>query len=183
MTPPRTLPRLSLLSLLSVLSVLSVLSLIAACSGSSVIWDVPTVDRQIVKPWLVCADCTGGELAQVVATGTRLVPYLASALRDGSTLHDDSLSRLRAATAVGHASRYRIAHGPVAPLTAPDSLAATTGQDDEFRLTYRLRAAQALFQIDPARAAAEVARFCTSGSQELARQPQYKASFATLGPC
>ena len=68
MTPPRTPPRLSLLS------VLSVLSLIAACSGSSVIWDVPTVDRQIVKPWLVCADCTGGELAQVVATGTRLVP-------------------------------------------------------------------------------------------------------------
>ena len=168
---------------LRVRSLVLLLALMAASVGCSSIWDVPAVDRQIVNPWLECGDCIGGELDHVVATGTRLVPYLVVALRDGPSLHDDSLARGQAAEAVNRAKRYRGGHGPGALLTAVDSLRAVVGQHDNFRLTYRLRAAQALFKLDSARAATEVAHFCTSGSPELARNLQYKASFATLGPC
>lgn len=159
-------------------------SLLAACSGPSGIWDVPEVNRQIIKPWLVCGDCTHGEFARVLATGPRLTPYLAAALNDGPTHADDSLSRARAVEAVTRANRYRLRHvGPVAVLSTADSLRSVNGQHDDFRLTYRLRAAQALVRIDSLRATAGVTRFCTSGSRELTRQPQFRASFATIGPC
>ena len=165
-------------------SLVALVPLLAACSGSSVIWDVPEVDRQIVKPWLVCADCSGGELDRVVATGRRLVPYLSAALLKGPTHADDSLAQRRAVEAVSRARRFRLGHlGPDAILSPGDSLISVNGQHDDFRLTYRLRAAQALFRIDPVRAAEEVAQFCGGGSPELTRHQQYKLSFATLGLC
>lgn len=156
---------------------LAVTVLLGAC------WSVPEVDRQIIKPWLDCVDCTSDQLNRVVATGPRLVPYLESALRDGPLPTDTSLARQRAVQAVARAMRYRQRHGPPVAMTQDESLRVVTGQLDEFRLNYRLRAAQALFRLDSARASQLVAEFCASGPAELQRHPGYKTSFNRVGAC
>ncbi|HEX4934298.1 MAG TPA: hypothetical protein VFV33_14005 [Gemmatimonadaceae bacterium] len=157
--------------------VVTIAAVLASC------WSVPDVDRQLVRRWLDCVDCTGGELAGLVAKGERLVPYLASALREGPTASDDSLADRRAVEAIARATRYRQRHGVAPALSSADSSNAVRAQRDEYSLTYRLRAAQAFFRIDSLGAARAVSEYCSSAAPELQRHPEYRSSFARLGPC
>jgi hypothetical protein len=167
--------------------VVLIASLLAACNGSGGpggTWDVPEVDRQIILPWLLCTDCIEGELDKVVARGDVLVPYLSSALLEGPTRAEDSLAQMRAKEAVVRAMEYRGRRlGTLAQLSPAESLAATRAQHDAFRLKYRLRAAQALQRLDSARAHDAVSSLCNASPIELRRNPQYRASFKSIGDC
>ena len=157
-----------------------------ACEGSGGpggVWDVPEVDRQIIMPWLLCTDCIDGELDHVVKRGRRLIPYLATAVRDGPTRHEDSLSQMRANEAYARLLSYRGRRGVV---TQADSLAlqsVVVAQKDAFLLKYRLRAAEALARLDSTRAALSVKAFCQANPDILARNPQYLTSFRAIGSC
>ena len=146
-------------------------------------WSVPEVDRQIVMPWLLCTDCTTGELDRVVVYGKRVAPTLADALSAGPTSLEDSVTRVQAAEGVMRARRYRVRHNIVAPLTTADSLETVQRQLDHFQLTYRLRAAQALVRIDSLRAAGLVNDFCVSAANQLNRRPEFRVAFQAIGTC
>lgn len=145
-------------------------------------WSVHSVDREVISPWLLCADCTQGELDRIVQTGPRLIPYLVTALQDGPTQTADSLARRRAIESGIRAANYRAKRS--LPLIPPgDSSELVENQMEGFNLTYRLRAAQALFRLNPARASTEVAQFCTNHPQELTKHSEFKPSFASIGAC
>ena len=153
-----------------------------AALGALACWSVPEVDRRIVMPWLLCTDCTSGELDRVLVYGARVVPTLLSALHDGPTHAEDSVTALSATEGVLRARRYRVRHGGVA-ITTADSLESVQRQLDNFQLTYRLRAAQALVRIDPLRAATAVDKVCSDQAQALNRRPEFKVSFKAIGAC
>lgn len=153
-------------------------AVVAAC------WRVPDVERREIRPWLVCDECTGGELGRVVAMGASARRYLRAAIADGPTLADDSIIRYQATEGVVHANRYRLQQ-PVAvpPLPSADSAEIVLRQVDDFRLRYRLRAAQALQQIDTRSDSVAVARLCSTPPPELVRMPEYRPLFNNFGAC
>ncbi len=156
----------------------------AACGVLSACWRVPDVERREIRPWLVCDECTSGELDQVVAMGASAKRYLRAAIADGPSLADDSVMRYQAVEGVVRANRYRLQQQVAAlPVPSADSAAIVLRQVDDFRLRYRLRAAQALQQIDAASDSVAVLRLCSTPPPELVRMPEYRPLFNSFGPC
>jgi hypothetical protein len=154
----------------------ALLAAVAAC------WSVPEVDRHIINPWLICSDCTQGELDAVVQHGSRATRYLRHALINGPRPSDDSVALAMATEAVSRARRYRAEHGIIAAISSADSLAALTAHLEEFRLSYRLRAAEALRRIVPADSQT-VGELCANPPPELVRHPEYRPRFKRFGAC
>lgn len=159
------------------------LVLLVLLSGVPSCWSVPEVDRREVRPWLICGDCTNGELARVVALGERAERYLRAAIAEGPTRADDSVMTKQLEEGVGRARRYRSDRGILAPLSSADSVGVIERQLDDFRLRYRLRAMQALRQIDARADSTAVMRLCADPPPELVRQSEFRAQFAPFGTC
>lgn len=160
------------------LALLLALQVAAACSSS-----VPEVERREIKPWLVCGDCTNGELDRVVAMGETAERYLRAAISDGPTRADDSVMTRQSVEGVARANRYRNDRQIPGPVSPVDSSEVITRQLDDFRLRYRLRAAEALRRIDPRADSIAVRSLCSNPPPELVRMPEYRPRFATYGIC
>lgn len=148
----------------------------AGCGGKPA---TSVIDQRDLAAWLSCTECTGGQLDRVVANGPRMVPLLESAIGSGPTTVEDSLIRRQATEAYLRTARYRAGRG----IPIPDSAGVLVDHVDGHHLTYRLRAAQALAALDPARAAVAVTRYCQLAPPELARHPEFRPSFALIGSC
>lgn len=146
-------------------------------------WSVPEVDRREIRPWLVCSDCTSDELNRVLAIGPRAERYLRAAIVDGPTPADDSVITLQATEGVLRARRYRGLQHAADTVTSTDSSRIVRHQLSDFRLRYRLRAAEALVRIDPRLDSAAVRTFCTNAPPELLDRPAYKSQFRQYGEC
>jgi hypothetical protein len=146
-------------------------------------WRVPDADREIITPWLLCADCTSGELQHVVSHGRPMIRYLKAALFDGPTRADNAKASAQATEAVLRATRYRAGKGLPGPMATAESLAIVSRQEDYFKLTYRLRAAQALERIDSIDAKRSVLRFCLDSVPEYRKHPEFNAAFKRIGSC
>lgn len=157
--------------------------MLALLVGAPACWSVPEVDRREIRPWLICGDCTDGELARVVALGERAERYLRAAIADGPTRADDSVMTAQLEEGVTRARRYRSDRGILAPLSSTDSVGVIQRQLDDFRLRYRLRAVQALRQIDARSDSSAVLRLCADPPPELVRQAEFRAQFAPFGTC
>lgn len=146
-------------------------------------WSVPEVDRYQIRPWLVCSDCTSDELNRVLAIGPRAERYLRAAIVDGPTTADDSVITLQATESVLRARRYRGVQVSTDTVSSADSTRIVRHQLSDFRLRYRLRAAEALARLDPRADSAAVRTFCTNAPQELLDRPAYKSQFRQYGEC
>jgi hypothetical protein len=141
------------------------------------------VERRTVRTWLTCVDCTEGELAEVVAMGSKATRYLRAAIADGPSTAEDSIVRRQATEGVLRARRYRADRSIPAAVGGPDSSAAVERQLAEFRFGYRLRAIEALHAIDPQADSVEVRQLCDHPPPELANRPDLRAQLKPYGIC
>lgn len=155
----------------------------ALLPGFVACWSVPEVDRRVVKPWLTCSDCTDGELERVVSLGSRATRYLRAAIIDGPTSTDDSLLTRQVGEGVQRARRYRAERRIGVLITSQDSSTVVNRQVDDFRLRYRLRAAQALHEIDARADSAAIFALCSNAPPELVKRPEFRLHFRRFGIC
>lgn len=154
-------------------------------------WSVPDVDRRAVKPWLICSDCTRGELDRVVAMGPRVTRYLVAAIEDGPTAADDDHIAQNVREGVGRAGRnLQLRPGSTGQDSALFATVDTVQvarivarQLADFRLRYRLRAAEALSRIDARADSAAVAALCANPPTELRDRPEYRRQLSQFGTC
>jgi hypothetical protein len=118
---------------------------LVACGGS----DTP----EIVKDWLLCDECTGGELDRLRSEGDRAVPLLMAALVAGPSPTQISNIEAQAASDFDAASRFRNRMSSAAPgapaFTAGGVIAASVAGYDR---GYRQRAIIGLDAIRTPRA-------------------------------
>jgi hypothetical protein len=116
--------------LASLLSVAAV-----ACSGGAA--------QLAVSEWLLCEDCSEGELKAATAFGNAVVPALADALKRGPTARE--LDNIRKQASASYDAILRVA-STTPPVGVTRARYVGTAADN-FEATYRARAARALGRI------------------------------------